>query len=127
MINKHRKAVSKFYSRHSELIIKYNFALKTLLQQCISEPVFYGDLVYKFKESLETLIFIINFKDHYNHYERVVYSMDVMRQSACLVINQITVYSCGFLFNLTTVGTDDIDIKLIDGPVPDVCLHLGPP
>ena len=30
-------------------IIKYNVALKTLLQQCISEPVFYGDLFYKFK------------------------------------------------------------------------------
>ena len=30
------------------LIVKYNICLKTLLQQGISEPVFYGDLVYKF-------------------------------------------------------------------------------
>ena len=43
------KAFSKFYHRHSELIVKYNVGLKTLLQQGISEPVFYGDLVYKFK------------------------------------------------------------------------------
>ena len=28
---------------------KYNVCLKILLQQVISEPVFYGDLVYKFK------------------------------------------------------------------------------
>ena len=35
--------------RHSELIVKYNIGLKTLLQQGISEPIFYGDLVYKFK------------------------------------------------------------------------------
>ena len=35
--------------RHSELIVKYNICLKTLLQQGISEPVCYGDLVYKFK------------------------------------------------------------------------------
>ena len=41
--------VSKFYQRHSELIVKYNIWLKTLLQQGISEPIFYGDLVYKFK------------------------------------------------------------------------------
>ena len=35
------KAFSKFYNRHSELIVKYNIGLKTLLQQGISEPIFY--------------------------------------------------------------------------------------
>ena len=39
------KAFSKFYNRHSELIVKYNICIKTLMQQGISEPVFYGDLV----------------------------------------------------------------------------------
>ena len=43
------KTFSKFYHRHSDLIVKYNIGLKTLLQQGISEPIFYGDLVYKFK------------------------------------------------------------------------------
>ena len=43
------KAFSKFYHRLSELIVKYNIGLKTLLQQGLSEPIFYGDLVYKFK------------------------------------------------------------------------------
>ena len=47
--HKIRKAFSKLFHRHSELIVKYNIALKTLLQQGISEPIFYGDLVYKFK------------------------------------------------------------------------------
>ena len=32
------------------------------------------------------------------------YNLDIMRQSACLVLNPITVYSYGFLFNCTTVG-----------------------
>ena len=41
--HKIRKAFSKFYHRHSELIVKYNIGLKTLLQQGISEPIFYGD------------------------------------------------------------------------------------
>ena len=40
--HKIRKAFSKFYYRHSELIVKYNIGLKTLLQQGISEPIFYG-------------------------------------------------------------------------------------
>ena len=47
--HKIRKAFSKFYHRHSEIIVKYNIGLITLLQQGISEPIFYGDLVYKFK------------------------------------------------------------------------------
>ena len=29
--------------------VKYNIELKTLLQQGISEPIFYGNLVYKLK------------------------------------------------------------------------------
>ena len=32
------------------------------------------------------------------------HNLDIMRQSACLVLNPITVYSYGFLFNCTTVG-----------------------
>ena len=32
-----------------ELLAKCNVGLKTFLYQGISEPVFYGDLVYKFK------------------------------------------------------------------------------
>ena len=35
---------------------------------------------------------------------RVGYNLDIMRQSACLVLNPITVYSYGFLFNCTAVG-----------------------
>ena len=38
-----RKAFSKFYRRHSALVEKYSVSLKTLLQQGISEPEFYGD------------------------------------------------------------------------------------
>ena len=44
-----RKAFSKFYHRHSGLIVKYNIGLKTLLLQGISDPLIYGDLVYKLK------------------------------------------------------------------------------
>ena len=49
--HKIQKAFSKFYHRHSELIVKCNIGLKTLLQQGISEPIFYGDLAYKLKKN----------------------------------------------------------------------------
>ena len=42
--HKLKKAFSKFYRRHYELISKFNFGLKSLLHQCLSEPEFYGDL-----------------------------------------------------------------------------------
>ena len=38
--DKIQKKVSKFYHRYSELIVKYNIGLKTLLQQGTSEPIF---------------------------------------------------------------------------------------
>ena len=47
--HKLRKAFSKFYRRHYELISKFNVGLKSLLHQGLSEPELYGDLVYKFK------------------------------------------------------------------------------
>ena len=50
--HKIRKAFSKFYRRHYELISKFNVGLKSLLHQGLSEPEFYGDLVYKFKKKL---------------------------------------------------------------------------
>ena len=48
--HKIRKAFSEFYRRHYELISKINVGLKLLLHQGLSEPEFYGDLVYKFKQ-----------------------------------------------------------------------------
>ena len=81
-------------------MVKYNIGLKTLLQQSISEPIFYGDLVYKFKRSVGKS----NFSDQFKRYKKVGYNLDIMRQSACLVLNIITVYNYGFLFNCLTVG-----------------------
>ena len=70
----------------------------------ISEPIFYGDLVYKFKRIVGKPNFSDQFKKIVKRYIRVGYNLDIMRQSACLVLNSITVYSYGFLFNCTMVG-----------------------
>ena len=43
-------------------------------------------------------------KNIIKRYKIVGNKMDNMRQSACLVVNPITVDSYGFLFNGTTVG-----------------------
>ena len=102
--HKIRKAFSKFYHSHSELIVKYNIGLKTLLQQGISEPIFYDDLVYKFKRIVGKPNFCDQFKNIVKRFIKVECNLDVMSQSACLVVNPITVYSFGFLFSCTMVG-----------------------
>ena len=68
--HKIRKAFSKFYHRHSELIVKYHIGLKTLLQQGILEPIFYGDLVNKFKKNVGKPIFSDQFKKIIKRYKK---------------------------------------------------------
>ena len=43
------KTFSKFYRRYYDLISKFQVGLKSLLRHGLSEPEFYGDLVYKLK------------------------------------------------------------------------------
>ena len=102
--HKTRKAFSKFYRRHFDIVSKYNAGLKTLLLQGLSEPEFYGDLVYKFRK-------IIGKNDIPYHFKKIIvrnkkngYNIDVLRQTACLVINPITVNSFAYLFDFTMVG-----------------------
>ena len=48
--HKLRKTFSKFYRRYYDLISKFQVGLKSLLRQALSEPDFYGDLVYNLKK-----------------------------------------------------------------------------
>ena len=67
----------------TQLIVNYNIGLKTLLQQDISEPIFYGDLVYKFKIIVGNPNFSDQFKKIIKRYQKKVgYNLDMMRLSA---------------------------------------------
>ena len=61
--HKLRKAFCKFYRRNFDSASKYNVGLKTLLLQGLSEPEFYGDLVYKFRK----IIGKYDFPDHFKN------------------------------------------------------------
>ena len=102
--HKLRKTFFKFYIRHYELVSKFNVGLKTLLHQGLSEPEFYGDLVYKFKTTVGRADFSDQFKTIIICYKRTGYNINIMRQSACLVLNPITVNNFASLFNCTPVG-----------------------
>ena len=70
----------------------------------MSEPEFYGDLVYKFRKIISKNDFPYHFKKIIVRYKKIGYNIDVLRQTACLVVNPIKVNSFAYLFNYTTVG-----------------------
>ena len=72
--------------------------LKTLLSEGLSEPEFYGDLVYKFKKLIGSNDFSFQFR------KIITVNLNVMRQSACLVFNPIMVDNYAAFFNCTPVG-----------------------
>ena len=102
--HKIRKAFSKYYRRHFDIVSKYNVGLKTLLLQDLSEPEIHGDVVYKFKKIIGKNDFPTYFKKIIVCYKKIGYNLDVLRQTAFLVVNPIKVNSFAHLFNCTTVG-----------------------
>ena len=80
--HKLRKAFSKFYRRHFELVSKYNVGLKTLLLKDLSEPEFYSDLVCKFRKIIGKYDFPYHFKRIIVCNKKIGYNIDVLRQTA---------------------------------------------
>ena len=79
--HKFRKAFSKVYQRHFDLVSKYYVGL----------IIGKYDFPYHFKKILV-------------RYKNIGYNIDVLRQTACLVVNPIKVNNFAYLFDCTTVG-----------------------
>ena len=99
--HKLRKDFSKFYRRHHALVSKFNVGLKSLLHQVLTGPEHYGVLVYKVKNSMGRADFSDQFRKIIIRRKRIGFKLNVMRQSACLVINPITVDNFAALFTCT--------------------------
>ena len=80
------------------------YLLKFLLHQGLSEPDLFGDLVYKLKKIVGSNNFSAQFIKIIFHYKKIFYNINVLQQTACLVVNPITVGNFAFLFNCTPVG-----------------------
>ena len=98
------KLFSKFYRQYYDLISKFQVRLKFLLRQALLELEFYGYLVYKLKKIVGSHNFSAQFIKLISHYKKIGYNMIVLQQTACLVVNPITVCNFAFLFNCTLVG-----------------------
>ena len=73
------------------------------MHQGLSEPEFYDDLVYKFRKIRGMTDYSNQFRKLKMCYKRIGYNLNVMRQSACLVIIPITVDGFAALSNCTPV------------------------
>ena len=102
--HKLHKTFSKFYRRYYDLISKFQVGLKSLLRRGLSEPDFYGDLLYKLKKIVGFNNFSAQFIKIISHYKTIGYNINVLQQIACLVVNPITVGNFAFLFNCTPIG-----------------------
>ena len=61
---------STFYRRHSELVETYNVSLRKFLQEGISEPEYYGDLVNRIRQIVGKFNFSVQFRKGINRYKR---------------------------------------------------------
>ena len=68
--------------------------------QGLSELDFYDDLVYKLKKIVGSYNYSAQSIKIISHYKKIGYYINVLQQTACLVVNSSTVGS----FNCTPVG-----------------------
>ena len=92
------------YTLLETLISKFQVGLKSLLCQGLSEPEFYGDLGYKLKKNVGSRNFSAQFIKMISHYKNIGYNINVLQQTACLVVSLITFGNFAFLYNCTPVG-----------------------
>ena len=67
----------------------------------LQRSFFYGDLVYRLKNSVGTYNFSAQFIKLISNYKKNWLTINVLRQTACLVVNPITVENFAFLLNCT--------------------------
>ena len=68
------------------------------------EPEFYGDLVYILKKIVGSNSFSTQFIKIIARYKTTGYNINVLEQTACLMVNPITVGNFAFLFNCSPAG-----------------------
>ena len=74
------------------------------MQQGLSEPEFYGDLVYKFRKLYACNDFSTQFRKIILRCKKIGYNINVIDGLAYMVVNLVTVNNFAFLFNCTPAG-----------------------
>ena len=99
-----RKTFSGFYGRYCGLVSGFRVGLGSLLRRGLSGPGFCGGLVCRLKKIVGSNNFSARFIGIVSRCKKIGYSINVLQQTACLVVNPVTVGNFAFLFNCTPVG-----------------------
>ena len=83
---------------------KYNVGLKHLFSKAFQNLNCMGTWCINFRKTISENDFPYHFEKIIVRYKKIGYNIDVLRQTACLVINPIKVNSFAYLLNCTTVG-----------------------
>ena len=78
--HKLRKTFFIFFRRYYDLIFKFKVGLKSLLRQELSQPDFYGDLMYKLKKIVGSNNFSAHFIKIISHYKKIGYNINVLHR-----------------------------------------------
>lgn len=81
-----RKTFSKFFHRSRPLLAKYDINLKTYLNLGVSQPKFYGDVLYKIKKILNSIHFYNIFQNIFNKFIKKGYRKDILLGTARKVL-----------------------------------------
>ena len=73
----------------------------------------FGELVYKLKKIVGSNNFSAQFIKIISHYKKIGYNINVLQQTACLVVNPITVGNFAFLFNCTRMGRTSDSMRVL--------------
>ena len=95
------------------MISKFQVGLSSRLLQELSEPELYDDSVYKLKKIVGSYNFSAQFIKTISHYKKIGYNINVLQQTACLVVNPITVGNFAFLFNCMLLGRTSDYMKVL--------------
>ena len=109
------------FARASSYVADFNTRNKLLTQNLLKQgyryqglwkPDFCGDLVFKLKMIVGSNNFSAQFIKISSHYKKIGYNINALQQTACLVVNPITVGNFAFLFNCTPVGRTSVSMMV---------------
>ena len=92
------KEFAKFHRKYKDLISKYSSSLKSLIQDGICMPEFYGDVVYKLRKITGYSDFSSKFEALMRSFLKKGYRKNILKRTVYLVLHPFTVHKFSHLF-----------------------------
>ena len=85
-------------------MLKYQYLTWAFLNSKEALQLWFRALVYKLKKIVGSNGFSVQFIKIISHYKTIGCNINVLQQTACLVVNPITAGNLAFVFNCAPVG-----------------------